>query len=368
MSQKRKREKKRNKKPKSEKKNHVFGTGVIMSAIAVTISVIALICGICYHLSAVGRYKEQQAPDIDCYYEYFAKEDVCKFHVKNVGLVDCKDIWVEEKVFVIVDEEVYEGDDIPHFNYLVFNGSRTRMWDLMKDSSQAIELEGLQRKAFSQLFKKFQAKVISKWAISFSSKASSKKHKVEKFFLHTLDDGMPQELESYVGGISIHNSVRDYLATGSKRSINIFDLTMEFELDTPRNYWIDKDYSIIPLYPRTTLSIQDINDSLLFCAESEAQAADDSKGSISYAWKHIEGKKWQKWVQVGPGASTVSKPMILVMGYLSKEDREKVLKDPKLLKFLDPNRKPVSIKQNKEKEKEIREKALEKFLSVQRAG
>lgn len=337
-----------NKKAKQEKESH------ISIIITIVLAIVALVIQHYYWRSQVRQYKEQQAPELDCYYEYFATDDVCKFQLKNVGLVDCENIWVEERLFVIVDGEVYEGDDVPHFNYLVFDDSRTRMWDIPKDSEQLIELQELQHRAITRLREKFKAEIISKWEMSFSSESSSKKYYFEKYFIHAVDDRMPQELESYIGGVSILNSIKDYLALGNKQSIKIFDLTMDFELDTPTNYLIDKDYSIFPLSPWTILSIEDFDNSLHFYAEGEPQPADDAKGTIWLGWKYEDGK-WGKWTIVGPKSLVYTKPIRMEIYYLSKEDAERVRRDPKL----------ISAGRQRETKKEIREKALAKFLRGQ---
>lgn len=314
-----------------------------------------------YYRSQKKQYIEKQSPELDCYYEYLALKDTCEFYVQNVGLVDCKNIWVEEKVFVIVDDEVYEGDDVPHFNYFIFKDSRTSMFDLPKNLAHPIELETLQRKAFARLNDKFQSKIISRWLISFSSRVSSKRYQLEKYCIHTLEDRIPQDLELYVGGISILNKIRSYLTSGAKQSIRIFDLTMDFELNTPTSYLINEDYSIVPLFPWTTLSIEEMNKSRFFTATGETQPSDDMKGSVKYIWVYKDGK-WQKWTR-GEGVSRwITEQMLLLPGYLSKEDAERVRKNPKLLRSSDPDKQPLSEAQRKELEKEITEKARIKFL------
>ena len=311
-----------------------------------------------------GQYLEQQLPDIDCHYEYIALNYTLEFYVKNVGLVDCKNIWVEEKVFAIVDDEVYEGEDVPHFNYLVFEGSRTKMWDLARGRNRPIELEKLQRKAFSRLVAKFQCKIISRWLISFSNKASTKRYQFEKFFIHGSEDKMPQELQSYVGGISILNKIKDYLASGPRKSIGIFDLTEDFELNTPTHYLINKDYSITPLFPWTILSIEDMNNAVYFIIIFEPQLSDDAKGSIRHVWK-CNNEKWTKRTE-SKRAVSVTKEEKTLLYYLTKEDSEKVRKNPSLIRLFDPNRQPSSEAHRQQSEKKIREQALARFLNEHR--
>lgn len=330
--------------------------------ITIVLAVIALIVQHVYFRLQRKQYLEQQAPEIDCYYEYFALDDKCEFYIKNVGLVDCKDVWLDEKIFVIVDDEVYEGDDVPHFNYLVFEGSRTKMWDLPRDSTISIELEKLQRKAFSRLVEKFQSKIILRWLISFSNKGSTRRYQFEKYFIHVLEDRIPKELQSSVGGISILNKIKDYLASGPKQSIKIFDLTEDFELNTPTDYLINKDYSITPLSPWITLSIDEMNNAVYWIAIFEPQPSDDAKGSISHSWKCKDGT-WQKWTK-GKGISLwATKEEKMLFGYLTKEDAEKGRKKPSLIGLFDPNKQPLSEAYRKQREKEIREKARAKFLN-----
>jgi hypothetical protein len=335
---------------------------LIINIIVPIVAVVGLVATNLYYRSQKKQYIERLLPELDCYYEYQALKDTCEFYVKNVGLVDCKNIWVEEKVFVIVGDSVYEGDDVPHFNCFVFKDSRTSMFDLPKNLAHPIELENLQGKAFTRLHDKFQCKIISRWLISFSSRVSSKRYQLEKYFIHTLEDRIPQDLELYVGGISILNKIRNYLTSGAKRSIRIFDLTMDFELDTPTSFLINEDGSIVPLFPWTTLSIEDMNNARFFTCTPETQPSDDMKGSVKYIWVCKDGK-WQKWTK-GEGASRwITEQMPLLPGYLSKEDAERVRQNPKLIRLFDPDKQPSSEEQGKELEKEITQNARIKFLA-----
>lgn len=335
---------------------------IITLIATILIAVIGFVLQRLYYQSERKRYLEQQNPEIECYYEYFAQEDKCEFYIKNVGLVDCKNIWVEEKIFVIVDDEVYEGEDVPHFNYLVFDGSRTKMWDLPRGFVRSIGLERLQRIAFRRLVEKFEPIIISKWLISFSSKASVKTYHFEKYFIH-MEDRIPQVLQSSVGGESILNKIKNYLVSGPKQAIRIFDFTQDFELNTPTNYLINKDYSITPLYPWTTLSIEEINNSIFFYATGEPQPADDTEGSIRHFWNHKDGK-WQKWTKGEGKFKFYTKAIRMLIDYLSKEDAERVRKNPKLINFLDPDKQPSSKERKKEKIIEITEKIRAKFLNT----
>lgn len=315
-----------------------------------------------YYRHHARQYLEQQVPEIDCYYKYLAIDDKCEFNIKNVGLVDCKNVWVEEKIYVIVDSDVYEGEDVPRFVYLMFKDSRTKMWDLpKKDPEKPIKLRKLQRTAFRRLVEKYEPKIISRWIISFSSETSSKRYSSEEYFIHNLEDRIPQNLHSCVGGESILNKIKDYLALGPPQAIRIFDLTEDFELNTPVHYWINKDYSIIPLYSTTKLSIEEINNSVYFCQSSGPQVSDDMRGTITFIWKYKDGK-WSKWISIGPQSQVVTTVMRTWFSYLIKDDAERVRKNPELIKFLDPNRPPRSKERQKEIEKEIREKARKNIL------
>ena len=84
-----------------------------------------------YFKVQLKQYEEQQTPKIDCQYKFYTdKQDYYKFSISNVGLIDCKDIWAQESIFLIFDGDVYKGDGIPHYNFFVYEGSRKKMWDL----------------------------------------------------------------------------------------------------------------------------------------------------------------------------------------------------------------------------------------------
>src|SRR3990172_11076287 len=93
------------------------------------------------HEDEIKNYKEQLAPEIDCYYKYFyymPNKESYKLIINNTGLIDCKSIWIQEKIYLIIGENVYEGEGVPHINYFVYNGSRTNMWDLEKGKEREI--------------------------------------------------------------------------------------------------------------------------------------------------------------------------------------------------------------------------------------
>jgi hypothetical protein len=351
---------------------------------------IALVLGIFYHISAINRYKEQLPPEIDCNYKYFYNipKPEYKYIIKNTGSIDCTNIWAEEEIYLVIDGEVYESNDTPHFNYFIYNGSRDSIWNLKKGEEVEVKINPLQITAFDLLKEKFKPIIITKWKFIYSKENSSKKYFYEKYFIFDFHDRTFKEVDSYVGGISYIEKIKGYLSSGTNRYIDIFVLTGDFEINPPRAFLVLKDFSILPLNLWTKLRIEDFNNSLLFYPGSwDIQPSDDiTCDFLFYDWDYENGKFVKAFTFRGAtGENFVyTKPLPMEPSYLSKDDKEKVIKNPKILKTFcylglnisvesdntekkkeRSNQQKPQDKQNKAKEryKYIMDKAEEKYLS-----
>lgn len=327
------------------------------------------------HEGEINNYKEQLAPEIDCNYNYFAypNKEYYKFIVSNTGLINCKSIWAQEKIYLIIGENVYEGEGIPHFNYFVYNGSRTCMWDLERGEKLEVDTAGLQIEAFNRLKDKFKSTItiISKWKIDYSKEYSSKRYFYEEYFVFDFNDRKFIPIKDYVGGISFENKIKDYLSFGKKSCIDVFSLTGDFEINPPSAFIINQDYSIKPVYPWEKISIEDLNNALLFrFAEGfEIQPSDDiSEGTICYKWE-LENNIWEKVASLAGGAEIWSKP-IPVMAWLLDKDAERLKTDPSLLKgnfqigIFIKGEEPSKNEMRKDPEtEEILKKARDKYIA-----
>lgn len=311
-----------------KEKGRVLKVATLVEAIALIGVTIAFFS----YRSQLSQYKEQIAPEISCYYRYFTADESYKFIIHNSGLIDCKDIWAQEKIFVIINGEVYHGDDVPHYNYFVYNGSRKRMWDLDKGDKLEVSLADLQIKAFWRVREKFHSEVISRWRIDYSKENSSKRYHYESYFIFDFSDRNFKEPEDYVGAIAYKNKIKDYLSSGSKKTIGIFDLAGDFEIDPPPAFIINPDYSFIPLYPWTKVSIADLKNCLFVEPGFRIQPADDvSEGILRYVWK-LENGRWSKVVNLGGQAEVYSQPIAMAKTYLSNKEAKMVMANPSLLK------------------------------------
>lgn len=331
------------------------------------------------HDKEITNYKEQLTPEIDCdskYFYYTPNKISYKFTINNTGLIDCKSIWVQEKIYIIIGENVYEGEGVPHFNYFVYNGSRTHMWDLQKGKEKEIDIVGLQIEAFNRLKDKFNPIIISKWKITYSKEYSSKRYSCEEYFAFDFNDRIFKKLKDYVGGVSCENKIREYLFSGKKSCIDIFSLTGDFEVNPSSVFIINPDYSIKSVSLWEKISLDDLNNSLLFHVVGgfEIQPSDDvCKGTICYKWE-LENNMWKKVALLAEGAIGWSKP-IPVMAYLLDKDAEKVKADPRLLKrnfqigiyVKGEGSSENELKKDPETE-EILKKARDKYIAEQRGG
>jgi len=260
--------------------------------------------------------------------------------IQNVGLIDAINVWAQEDTYVVIGEKVYEGRDVPHFIYFMWEGSHEKMWDITKDDEVEIDLADYQLNAFFKLMEKWNATILNRWVISFSSPFSSKRYRYEKYFLFDFTHGNFEEVSEVIGGVNLLNKVKNFIATGDKSSINIFKLTGDFEIDSPDSFLVNSDYSITPLYPHSNPTIADFNNSLLLISSfAEIQLSEDAKGTIGYKWK-LENNKWDKSFFLGPSAQLYSQPIRLPLGYLSKKEAKLVENNPSLLKYYNKDREP----------------------------
>jgi len=326
---------------------------VVIVAIPLVMSGVGNIYQYLAYEANLTQYQEQQVPELDCRYEYHSIKDTLGFTITNVGLVDARGVWATESIFVVVNDQVYEGSDVPHFNWLVFDGSHTRMWDISKNHEQDVTLPALQAKAFEDLMQRFKTQLISRWEISCSAPVTGKRHTVEEYFLYSPSERMPKRLTDTVGGQTIRNRIANYLASGPKHEIRIFGPTEDFELDAPVHYLIMKDLSIQPIHAWTKLTIEEIQNSFMEITDFiEPEIDDDIMGSLRYIWTCTHGR-WTKFINAKGKGLFPGKPIRMLWTYLTPEDVERVKRDPTLLGS--GQRKP-------EKEKEVIEKARLKYI------
>ena len=362
------------------------------SYITISLQSFALIAGFIYHTSEINRYKEQLIPEIDGKYKYLYNlpKTEHKFIIKNVANVDCTNIWATENIYLIVNGKVYESKDTPHFNYFVYNGSKDRIWDLKKGHKAEVKINPLQITAFDLLKEKFDPIIITKWKFICSKDNSSKKYLFEKYFIFDFNDRIYRESDSYVGGNSYIEKINDYLSFGPNKHIDIFAITGDFEINPPRTFLVMKDFSILPLNPWTKLKIEDFNNSRLFYPGGlEIQPSDDIiSGSIFYNWNYENGKFSRGITLKNVPDVFYPKAWAMPLHYLSKEDKEKVTKNPEILKcfcYIELNvsgnsddtketrekfnQQKLQVKQSKEKDQyeDIMDKAKEKYLESERA-
>ena len=313
------------------------------------------------------QYLEQIAPEIDCNYKYFTENNTYKFHIQNVGKIDCVDIWAIEEIFLINEKGIYEGFDVPRFHYLLYEGSREKIWDIKKDSLVIINLPKYQILAFNHLKERFGFDIVSKWSFTFSSPLYRKRFQSEKLFKYIFEERLFTNLEDNIGGRNHYNMIQDYIYSGTKRRIMIFDLTGDFEIDAPRSYLINSDYSITPLFPWTKISIKQFNESLLLGNNitSDVQISDDNTiGSIFYTVEYKNGI-WSKGATMSTSESKGSEKYLSLYSkvipspiwYLNKEEHQKFLRNQKILKYYNSDREIP-----KGSEKEIIEKAKIKYI------
>lgn len=366
-----------------EKKNNIWRL-----LIEIILGLITLIVGYFYNLSTVNQYREQVSPNIECRseYYYFPSKSSYKFIIDNIGLIKCKDIWAKEEIYFIIDGEVYRGDGVPHFNYFVYNGSRTRMWDLKKGEKKEIDLDELQIEAFYKLKEKFDPIIISRWEIICSTEYSSEKYRFDKYFIFDFDDRAFKGSKDFAGRMPFEDKIKEYSSLGSKMNVDIYYLTGDFEINPPLAFIVNPDYSIKPLYTGTKIKLEEFVNSICFYpGRLKFPSSDDiSEGSIRYVWR-FENGRWEEDVcleTIGSERPNIYlKPIYSEINYLLDEDAKRLKADPTYIHTIRLNLKyepglsgkekgkacissemPMSYQKGKEEFAEIIKKATEKYL------
>lgn len=370
-----------------KKENKIYS---LIKSFLLFVPLIGLIAGYFYYQSTVSQYKERLSPNIDCRYKYydFPFKSTYKFIVDNIGLIKCKDIWAKEEIYLIIDGEVYRGDGVPHFNYFVYNGSRTHMWDLKKGEKKEIDADELQIKAFYKLKEKFDPIIISRWEIICSTEYSSERYRSDKYFIFDFDDKTFKGSKDFVGRMLYEDKIKEYLSLGSKMNVDIYFLTGDFEINPPQAFIVNSDYSTRPLYAGTKIRLEEfINSNCFYLGRLKFPSSDDvSEGSIRYVWT-FENGGWRVDICLETiGAENPNiyfKPIYQEINYLIDEDAKRLKADPKYIHTIVCNLKyepglsgkekgkgkacissemPMSYQKGKEEFIEIIKKAREKYL------
>src|SRR6056297_2944631 len=97
---------------------------ILVPLVGLVISIGFNIFQLLHNKNTERQYHEQITPELDCFYKYFAGKSEHKLAIQNVGLIDAKNVWAQENIYLIIDEKVYEGRDVPHYLYFMVEGSR----------------------------------------------------------------------------------------------------------------------------------------------------------------------------------------------------------------------------------------------------
>lgn len=308
------------------------------------LEIIVVVLGLWYHFHDRQALLDQLTPEIDCYYNYETATEQTKLIVGNTGFVDSRDVWLSETVYVIRDGQVYEGVDVPHLSHFLYHGSRRSMWDLAKGAREVLDLAEDQRLAFSQLWENLGAICVSRWTLTFSKTATTKRYSLTRDFIYDPSERVFRDPGAYIGGGALISAIDEYLFGGDRKTIGIHPMTKGFAIDPPKEYIITDDYDFVPLYPGKTVPLETFRRALLYSyGPIEIQSSDDlGDGSLRYSWRSEDGL-WDKVILCVGSVSVYSKAFLLdpTSRYLSEADRQRIEADPTLLpasKGLEVNR------------------------------
>ena len=308
------------------------------------LEIMVVLLGLGYHFHDRQALLDQITPEIDCNYRYETATEQTQLIVENTGLVDSRNVWISETVYVVRDGHVYEGVDVPHLSHFLYDGSRESMWDLAKGDRETLDLAEHQRLAFSQLSETLGAICVSRWTLTFSKTATTKRYSLTKDFVYDPAERVFRDPATYVSGGALIDAIDKYLFEGQRQIIGIHPMTSGFAIDPPREFIVTDDYEFVPLYPGKTESLETFGRALLYSyGPMEIQSSDDpGDGSLRYSWG-FEDNTWSKAIlQVGP-VTVYTKAITLdpTSRYLSQTDRQRSRADPGLI------RKPDQIEMNR---------------------
>ncbi len=338
-------------------KSKKIGASLILSYI-VTFS--AIVFGVTQCIQN-NRITKHGPPELDVSYIFEADTDDLFINIINVGFVDCEKVWLEEKIYVLIGDLIYEGVDIPHFNYIIYNDSRDKLFELDKADNNKIKLDSLGSLAIHHIIERFEAKVVSCWKLSYKSDFSEKQFSVEKYFIHNNLNALPSDLFSMTGGLGLKEKIERYRSHGEIRKIKIFELTDRFELNTPDNYLITNDSEIRSLDNQSYLTIEELMNAYLILGGGDIQNSEDMKGTLKWIWEYNRDKnEWIKSLQNIGKSKWYGMPFKSMLGYLRMEDYKKVIND--IDKYPSLTSGQISIGKVKINEDKILIKAKEKFI------
>lgn len=313
----------------SEKKP--FNIERIISIIAITLTAIF---GVTQCIQN-NRLSEQISPELDVNYSFESKNDDLFIKIENIGIVDCEKVWLQEKIYVLIDSLIYEGFDIPHFNYIVYKNSKEKLFELKKGENHEIKLDSLQFVAFQMLHERFNAKIISCWKLMYNSKKSNKKYSSEKYFVHEYMNLNPTLLIQETGGYNILQKIEDYIRFGIPRGIKIFPLTRNFELNTPNEYIITKSGDVKNIDNKKYLTLDELKDTHIICGTLDVQMSSDLRGTFQKSWDYNKDKKEWTIYLIGTGERNFyTRPFKSRVGYLREDEYRKVIENKEKYSYI----------------------------------
>ncbi len=155
--------------------------------------------------------------------------------ITNYGNKRADSVWIVQKIYLADDasDQVYECD-LPRYAYILYNGSRKRMFDLEVDSDTTIRLIPDCYLHYEKLLTDdFPGQIVYKWQVTFTYDNLPKRKIEEEYYL--MDISMNPTLPAKIpGGMAIVDRVMSYTQQGPPQRL-IYEPSMDKYFVNPPN-------------------------------------------------------------------------------------------------------------------------------------
>ncbi|MBU0486241.1 MAG: hypothetical protein KKB30_17190 [Proteobacteria bacterium] len=164
------------------------------------------------------KYVEKVAASTDTEHHYVIR-------VEPIAPKLCNNIWLEEKVYLVLTNNVYEAWDLPRFDFDLWFGSKTGMFDLSAPESVEIEREALQAKLMQRLHDQYGGDIVVGWLVRFDDGLTGQQRR-QSWLFHSgfgahrnLYPDTFTPLPDVVGGESLVERIHQYVERGPEQYV-----------------------------------------------------------------------------------------------------------------------------------------------------
>lgn len=195
-----------------------------------------------------NRYDESKSAELAIDYRSVNMYDPPKLTISNIGDKKAESVWISEKIFLYADDSSIYECDLPRFDYVLFNGSSKRMFDIEANTDTVIDFSpkcfGYYRKL---ILNKYPGRLIVQWNVDFDQENNSIRVKKSEYFVLTRRD-LPTNYLKTTGGYGMVEKIIQYEKFGPIRKLSSVFGKLVF-LNHPNRFYIDSSQVAQTLLP-----------------------------------------------------------------------------------------------------------------------